>query len=116
MNLRNVLIVFRKEVRDMLRDKRTLRSMVIIPVVAFPLLFSLIGWAAEKFSSEAGQEASSVMIRGGDDSPKTSRSAPALPRNSDRPLPRRCAPAGFRQDHSRAGGNSRRLRRFGHCG
>jgi sodium transport system permease protein len=70
MNLRNVLIVFRKEVRDMLRDKRTLRSMVIIPVIAFPLLFSLIGWAAEKFSSEAGQEASTVMLHGGDDSPK----------------------------------------------
>jgi sodium transport system permease protein len=70
MNLRNVLIVFRKEVRDMLRDKRTLRSMVIIPVIAFPLLFSLIGWAAVKFSSEAGQEASTVMIHGGDDSPK----------------------------------------------
>jgi sodium transport system permease protein len=70
MNLRNVLIVFRKEVRDMLRDKRTLRSMVIIPVIAFPLLFSLIGWAAAKFSSEAGQEASAVMVRGGDDSPK----------------------------------------------
>jgi sodium transport system permease protein len=81
MNLRNVLIVFRKEVRDMLRDKRTLRSMVIIPVIAFPLLFGLIGWAAEKFSSEAGQEASSVMVRGGDDSPKileALRKSPAI--------------------------------------
>jgi sodium transport system permease protein len=81
MNLRNVLIVFRKEVRDMLRDKRTLRSMVIIPVIAFPLLFSLIGWAAQKFSSEAGQEASSVMVRGGGDSPNildALRKSPAI--------------------------------------
>jgi sodium transport system permease protein len=70
MNLRNVFTVFRKEVRDMLRDKRTIRSMVIIPVVAFPLLFMIIGWAAEKFSGEAGKEASPVMIHGGQDSPK----------------------------------------------
>jgi sodium transport system permease protein len=70
MNLGNALIVFRKELRDMLRDKRTIRSMVIIPVIAFPLLFTVIGWAAEKFSGEAGRETSPMMIRGGDDSPK----------------------------------------------
>jgi sodium transport system permease protein len=70
MNLRNVLVVFRKELRDMLRDKRTIRSMIIIPMVAFPLLFLVIGWAEEKFSSEAGKEVSLVMVQGGEDSPK----------------------------------------------
>jgi len=70
MNLNNALIVFRKELRDMLRDKRTIRSMIIIPVVAFPLLFTIIGWAATKFSGEASKEASAVMVHGGDDSPK----------------------------------------------
>lgn len=70
MNLGNALIVFRKELRDMLRDKRTIRSMIIIPVVAFPLLFLVVGWAMVKFSGEASREASVVMVRGGDDSPK----------------------------------------------
>lgn len=70
MNVGNALIVFRKELRDMLRDKRTIRSMIIIPVVAFPLLFSVVGWAAVKFSGEASREASVIMARGGDDSPK----------------------------------------------
>lgn len=70
MNLGNALIVFRKELRDMLRDKRTIRSMIIIPVVAFPLLFLVVGWAMVKFSGEASREASIVMVRGGDDSPK----------------------------------------------
>lgn len=70
MNLRNALIVFRKELRDMLRDKRTIRSMVIIPMVAFPMLFVVIGWAQEKFSGEAEKEVSLVMVYGGEDSPK----------------------------------------------
>ena len=70
MNLGNALIVLRKELRDMLRDKRTIRSMVVIPVIAFPLLFLVIGWAAEKFSGEAGKEASAIMVHGGGDSPQ----------------------------------------------
>lgn len=70
MNVGNALIVFRKELRDMLRDKRTIRSMIIIPVVAFPMLFLVVGWAMAKFSGEASKEASIVMVRGGDDSPK----------------------------------------------
>jgi sodium transport system permease protein len=70
MNVGNALIVFRKELRDMLRDKRTIRSMIIIPVVAFPLLFLVVGWAMVKFSGEASKEASVIMVHGGDDSPK----------------------------------------------
>jgi len=70
MNLGNALIVFRKELRDMLRDKRTIRSMIIIPVVAFPALFLIVGWTMAKLSGEANKEASIVMVHGGDDSPK----------------------------------------------
>jgi sodium transport system permease protein len=70
MNLGNALIVFRKELRDMLRDKRAIRSMIVIPMVAFPLLFVVIGWAQEKFSSEAGNEVSLIMVEGGSGSPK----------------------------------------------
>jgi sodium transport system permease protein len=70
MNLGNALIVFRKELRDMLRDKRTIRSMIIIPVVAFPALFLIVGWTMARLSGEANKEASIVMVHGGDDSPK----------------------------------------------
>ncbi|HUJ33010.1 MAG TPA: ABC transporter permease [Candidatus Acidoferrum sp.] len=70
MNLHNALIVFRKELRDMLRDKRTIRSMIIIPVIAFPLLFLVVGWAASKFAGQATKEASTIMVQGGDDSPQ----------------------------------------------
>lgn len=70
MNLRNSLIVYRKELRDMLRDKRTIRSMVIMPLVAFPLLFLGISYVSAEFSGEAKTEIAPVMIHGGEDSPK----------------------------------------------
>jgi len=70
MSLRNSLIVYRKELRDMLRDKRTIRSMVIIPMVAFPLMFLGIGYIGALSSGEAHREVSPVMVEGGAHSPK----------------------------------------------
>ena len=70
MSLRNSLIVYRKELRDMLRDKRTIRSMVIIPVIAFPLLFWGIGKVMTTVMGEAATETAPIMVQGGTDSPK----------------------------------------------
>ncbi|HLJ41529.1 MAG TPA: hypothetical protein VKT50_08560, partial [Candidatus Acidoferrales bacterium] len=62
MNLRNSLIVYRKELRDMLRDKRTIRSMVIIPVIAFPLLFWGIGKVMSSVMGQAAAETAPIMV------------------------------------------------------
>ena len=70
MSLRNSLIVYRKELRDMLRDKRTIRSMVIIPVIAFPLLFWGISKVMTSVRGEAATETAPIMVKGGADSPK----------------------------------------------
>ncbi|MFZ0213255.1 MAG: ABC transporter permease [Candidatus Acidiferrales bacterium] len=70
MNLRNSWIVYRKELRDMLRDKRTIRSMIIIPVVAFPVLFLLLGYVEAHFAGQAQKEVALIMVQGGEDSPK----------------------------------------------
>ncbi len=70
MSLRNSLIVYRKELRDMLRDKRTIRSMVIIPVIAFPLLFWGISKVMSSVMGEAATEIAPIMVQGGADSPK----------------------------------------------
>jgi sodium transport system permease protein len=70
MSMRNALIVYRKELRDMLRDKRTIRSMVIIPVIAFPLLFWGIGKIMSSVMGEAQSETSPIMVKGGGNSPK----------------------------------------------
>ncbi len=39
MKLRTVLVIFRKELLDMLRDRRTLIAMLGIPIVLYPALF-----------------------------------------------------------------------------
>ncbi|MDZ4181549.1 MAG: ABC transporter permease, partial [Candidatus Cloacimonadaceae bacterium] len=39
MNFNKALIVFRKEILEMLRDKRTLFTTIILPVILYPLLF-----------------------------------------------------------------------------
>jgi len=43
MNLKHVWIVFRKEVKDIARDKKTLITNLVVPIVLFPVLFALIG-------------------------------------------------------------------------
>jgi len=71
MQIRNALIVYRKELRDMLRDKRTIRSMIIVPVIAMPLIIVGITKLASRLEGEAKKQPSKVMISGGQDSPKT---------------------------------------------
>lgn len=39
MNYRQILLIFRKEVIDILRDKRTLFAMVVIPLLLYPVMF-----------------------------------------------------------------------------
>ncbi len=38
MSLRNIGIVYRKELREALRDRRTVIASVVIPLFLFPLL------------------------------------------------------------------------------
>lgn len=80
MSLRKALIVYRKELRDMLRDKRTIRSMIIIPVVAFPLLMMIAGYFGSKSENEAHREASAVMIQGSQYAPKLMAALAKVPK------------------------------------
>lgn len=38
-----ISIIIQKEIKDLLRDKRTLMTMVVIPLLVFPLIFSVMG-------------------------------------------------------------------------
>jgi sodium transport system permease protein len=70
MKLRNIWIVYRKELRDSLRDRRTLIAMIVVPIVVMPLLSIGITVLMAKVFGEAQKEVPSVMILGGADSPK----------------------------------------------
>ncbi|MCF3648658.1 ABC transporter permease [Synoicihabitans lomoniglobus] len=69
MNWNIISTVFRKELRDSVRDKRTLISTLVVPTVVIPVLFFGAGFVMKKVISKAQEEASSVMIIGGEDSP-----------------------------------------------
>ncbi|HUK30579.1 MAG TPA: ABC transporter permease [Candidatus Acidoferrum sp.] len=71
MKLRNIWIVYRKELRDSLRDRRTLIAMIVVPLLVFPLLSVGMIVLVTKVIGAAEKEVPRVMIIGGADSPKT---------------------------------------------
>jgi sodium transport system permease protein len=52
VNLKHVWIVFAKEVRDIARDKRTLITNLVVPIILMPLLFSLMGGGMKKMEQD----------------------------------------------------------------
>ena len=80
MSLRNIGIVYRKELREALRDRRTVIASVVIPLFLFPLLsvgfMSLVSNIVDK-TKEATPK---VMIVGGEDSPGVVAALKAAPK------------------------------------
>jgi sodium transport system permease protein len=70
MNARNIGFVYRKELREWLRDRRTLISTVLVPLLAFPLLMTGISALAIAVIGKAEKEKPTVVIVGGEDSPR----------------------------------------------
>jgi sodium transport system permease protein len=70
MNGRAIRIVYGKELRDSLRDRRTIISMIVVPVLAIPLLMFGVGALMFKTMTKAREEIPRVMIIGGENSPK----------------------------------------------
>jgi sodium transport system permease protein len=69
MNWHNIVTIYLKELRDSLRDRRTLMSMIIIPTLVMPLLTFGVGKVATTVISNARDETPSIAVLGGEDSP-----------------------------------------------
>ena len=69
MNWRDLTTVYRKELKDQLRDRRTVISVLVIPTLMMPLCALAMGKIAQGVVAAAHREASTVMVLGGDDSP-----------------------------------------------
>jgi sodium transport system permease protein len=69
MNWHHISTVYLKELKDSLRDRRTVMSMIIIPTVVMPLLFFTIFKVMSTVMAKARAEIPSVAIIGGADSP-----------------------------------------------
>ena len=69
MNWSNIATVYLKELKDSLRDRRTLLSTIIIPTLVMPLLTFGVGKIMAGVIKKAQEEIPSVAILGGADSP-----------------------------------------------
>ena len=52
VNLKHVWIVFKKEVKDIIRDRRTIITSILVPMILIPLLNILVGGNVEKLNRD----------------------------------------------------------------
>ena len=69
MNWNNIVTVYLKELKDSLRDRRTLISMIVVPTLIMPVIMFGVGTIMSKIVKQAQTEVVSVMVLGGTDSP-----------------------------------------------
>lgn len=79
MNLRNIAVVYRKELREALRDRRTVISMIVVPIFLMPVLTIFVGVLSARLIGRALLQAPAVMIIGGENSPQILAALRALP-------------------------------------
>lgn len=69
MNWHSITTIWLKELKDQLRDRRTVISMIVIPAIVMPALMLGMGAIMTKVVRKARAETPSIMIVGGADSP-----------------------------------------------
>jgi sodium transport system permease protein len=69
MSGRTIGTIYAKELRDSLRDRRTLISTFLMPALLMPVLILGVGTLASRVVNRARQEVPRVMVVGGADSP-----------------------------------------------
>ena len=69
MNWIHIVTVYLKELKDSLRDRRTLISMIVVPTLLMPVIMFSAGTVVSKVVKKAQDEATSLVIVGGTDSP-----------------------------------------------
>ena len=80
MSLRNIGIVYRKELREALRDRRTVIASVVIPLFLFPLLSVGFGALVSNIVNKTEEASPKVMVVGGEDSPGVLAALRATPK------------------------------------
>jgi sodium transport system permease protein len=69
MKLANIKTIYLKEMTESLRDRRTLISMIVVPVLLMPVLMIGIGTLTVKLMKQVEAEKAKVMIVGADRDP-----------------------------------------------
>jgi sodium transport system permease protein len=69
MNWNNIVTVYLKELKDSLRDRRTLISTIVIPTLVMPVMFFGVGKVMSSVITKAREDIPTVAVLGGEDSP-----------------------------------------------
>ena len=69
MNLNRVGIIYRKELIDALRDRRTIISTIVLPILMFPMLTIGFGFLAARSMQKVEREGSTIMLLGETNAP-----------------------------------------------
>jgi sodium transport system permease protein len=73
MKLANIRVVFRKELTDILRDRRTIISSIVLPLLMFPLMILGISTIATMVIRKATRESPRIMLKGEEDAPELAK-------------------------------------------
>ena len=65
--MNNIITIFRKELKEILRDKRTLIIMLVLPLVVYPLLFTGVSSFMQGQAEKAGEETLRIGLGAGGD-------------------------------------------------
>lgn len=71
--------IFKKELLDTLRDKRTLMTMIIIPVMIFPVIMTLFVKVSEGFKDNVANKTVNIGVVSGSDGEQFVKELKALP-------------------------------------
>ncbi len=80
MNWQAILIVYLKELKDQLRDRRTIISTIVLPTVIMPVMMFGFGVVMTKIIKKAQDEGTNVMIVGSAGAPELIKALKADPK------------------------------------
>lgn len=63
MNFKHVLTVFKKELVDMFRDRKTIITSILIPIIIFPVMYGFMGFTQKKMVTDVTEKGIEVAIR-----------------------------------------------------
>ena len=62
--------VYKKELKELLRDKKTLMFVVLLPVLIFPIIFAVMAFISSQAALEADQKVNTYVIINGEYAPE----------------------------------------------
>lgn len=74
-----IFTIFKKEIKDTLRDRRTIIAMIIIPILIFPLILGLVTQISSSFEKGQKEETLNIALISEDTSNKFTIALDAIP-------------------------------------